>query len=384
MQTTIIFTLISLSIFLFTWCTSRVPSDTCRIILSTKNYPIDSIKVVWFKDKTIKEEIIHLKDGSGEIDIKVPELTSLHLMSFDDSKSIAVGSGAFPAPAFPFFAENGKQVRICFDNDQWPEAAISGGEENTKYGSLWKEVGPLERRRFELLRSEVNALGDQEKITKIAKDYAETQQKVQALEEAFIINNPSKGVSLWLLEKQFFASPITEFEKRFLSLADAVRASPKGKEIQQRIAVMKKAVPGQPAPDFVKKDKDGNTISLSQLKGKYVLLDFWGTWCMPCREGHPHLVELHKKYNADIEFINVAQERIANPRKAWLAAIEKDKLTWTQILNNENEAQSNIVELYNIEAFPTKILIDKDGIIIGRYTADTKKLDEKLKTIFNK
>ncbi|HEY4150599.1 MAG TPA: TlpA disulfide reductase family protein [Chitinophagaceae bacterium] len=123
-----------------------------------------------------------------------------------------------------------------------------------------------------------------------------------------------------------------------------------------------------------KKDMNGQPVDFNALKGKYVLIDFWGSWCNPCRASHPHLKELYAKYkDKGFEIIGVAQETAKTPeeqRRLWTAAIAKDSLTWPQIMNNENSEKFDAVKEYLVGAFPTKILLDRDGNIIGRYVGN--------------
>ena len=126
---------------------------------------------------------------------------------------------------------------------------------------------------------------------------------------------------------------------------------------------------GMPAKNFEKKDMNGKTVSLEELRGKYVLLDFWGSWCAPCRASHPHLKELYEKYKKQVVFINVAQENVKDQneaRKLWKTAVKEDGLTWTQILNNEGRETCDMIRLFNIYSFPTKVLIDPNGIVVAR------------------
>lgn len=138
-----------------------------------------------------------------------------------------------------------------------------------------------------------------------------------------------------------------------------------------------------------KKDMNGNPVDFNALKGKYVLIDFWGSWCKPCRASHPHLKELYAKYkNKGFEIIGVAQELAKTPeecRALWTGAVAKDSLTWLQIMNNENSEKFDAVKEYTVGAFPTRILLDRNGNIIGRYvgngpagSAFTAKLEELL------
>lgn len=123
-----------------------------------------------------------------------------------------------------------------------------------------------------------------------------------------------------------------------------------------------------------KKDGNGKPVNFEVLKGKYVLLDFWGSWCGPCRASHPHLKELYSKYkNKGFEIVGIAQEHSASAadRLLWTEAIAKDGLTWTQVLNNENRDKFDVVSEYGVTAFPTKILLDKEGNIIARYIGNS-------------
>ena len=144
---------------------------------------------------------------------------------------------------------------------------------------------------------------------------------------------------------------------------------------------------GGPAPDFTKLDANGKSVSLSQFKGKYVLLDFWGSWCSPCRQAMPHLKELYAAYAPKgFEVLGISSEKVSSQSQAeamWKQAIEKDGLPWTNVLNNEPAMKQDVVQMFSIEAYPTQILLDKEGKIIGKWTGSGNKgVDEKLKEIF--
>jgi thiol-disulfide isomerase/thioredoxin len=121
-------------------------------------------------------------------------------------------------------------------------------------------------------------------------------------------------------------------------------------------------------------DVNGKSVDFAALKGKYVLIDFWGSWCAPCRASHPHLKELYAKYKEKgFEIIGVSQEHAETAeerRKLWTDAIAKDGINWLQVMNNENLEKFDAVKEFGVLAFPTKILLDRDGNIIGRYTGN--------------
>jgi thiol-disulfide isomerase/thioredoxin len=120
-----------------------------------------------------------------------------------------------------------------------------------------------------------------------------------------------------------------------------------------------------------KKDMNGNKIDLKATHARYVLLDFWGSWCHPCRLSHPHLKELYAQYkDKGFEIIGIAQEAgkdTAQQVKTWEKAVQEDGLTWRQVLNNKNGEQFDAVTEFGIASFPTKILLDSDGNIVATF-----------------
>ncbi len=124
---------------------------------------------------------------------------------------------------------------------------------------------------------------------------------------------------------------------------------------------------GESAPEFSAKLINGGSFSLHSLRGKYVLLDFWGSWCGPCRTENPELVSLYQSFGptntqTDFEIVSVAIER--NPQSA-LKAIERDGLNWPYHICQEGRFNSEIAKQYGVREIPTKYLIDREGQIIA-------------------
>lgn len=138
---------------------------------------------------------------------------------------------------------------------------------------------------------------------------------------------------------------------------------------------------------LTKSDLNGQALNRSELKGKYVLLDFWGSWCLPCRFTHPHLKEAYSKYKSKgFEIIGIATEASPDLEKArisWKKAVKEDQIGWIQILNNENVDSFDAVKVFGIGVFPTKILLNPEGKEIARYSGGAStEFDAKLKEIF--
>lgn len=149
------------------------------------------------------------------------------------------------------------------------------------------------------------------------------------------------------------------------------------KQMNKLVTSMGFVVVGQPAPDFTLPDPQGKMISLSSLRGKYVIIDFWASWCMPCRNANPHMVSLFKTYGG--KGLNIIGVSLDRDKAAWIKAIADDSLTWPQVYADG----SDVTELYGVEAIPYTVLIDKDGAIIAKNPI-TSELDAKLKELLAK
>lgn len=161
--------------------------------------------------------------------------------------------------------------------------------------------------------------------------------------------------------------PLDSVKQIFNSYSTELQTSYYGQQNAERIRALEGGGPGAKAKNFVAADLNGNQVSLEQFKGKsYVLLDFWATWCVPCRAESPFLVELNTKFKSKgLQIISIADD---DDRKlAWKKAIRDDKTgDWIHVLKGAG-TDHDLGKLYAIQPIPTKILIGKDGTILMRY-----------------
>jgi len=178
----------------------------------------------------------------------------------------------------------------------------------------------------------------------------------------------------------------------YQGLADDLKSSIKGNEILAEVENAKKILEaqgrteiGKIAPEFSAPTPEGNMLSLSEVKGKITLIDFWAAWCGPCRRENPNLVQIYEKYHdKGLEIIGVSLDgntRQADPKAAWVKAIADDNLTWPQI-SNLNYFNGPIVRMYNIKSIPSSFILDAEGKIVAKNLRGAA-LEEKIAELLN-
>ncbi|WP_343590864.1 redoxin domain-containing protein [Flavobacterium sp.] len=210
----------------------------------------------------------------------------------------------------------------------------------------------------------------------------------------FMKDNPKSYYSLFLLRMNTRNLKYDEAKAYYDSFNPLYKKGEMAKSLEADIENMKKGVPGAPAGPFNTVDINGNPLKLEDFKGKYLLVDFWASWCVPCRKGNPHLLKLYGEYKPKgLEILGVSDDDRAHDK--WRKAVEKDGIgVWKHVLRGYElkegtyekiNPEKDISEGYNIHVLPTKILVDPNGIIVARYDGgedDDARMDADLKRIF--
>jgi len=170
-------------------------------------------------------------------------------------------------------------------------------------------------------------------------------------------------------------------EPLFLAINEEYRNTDDGKAFAKRLNAAKMIGTGKKALDFTQNDTEGKPVNLSDFRGKYLLLDFWASWCGPCRMENPNLVKAYAKYNdKGFEILGVSLDK-KDGKEDWLKAIKNDKLTWTNV-SDLNYWNNEVSLLYGVRAVPQNYLIDPEGVIVAQNLRG-EDLDKFLEELFS-
>lgn len=194
----------------------------------------------------------------------------------------------------------------------------------------------------------------------------------------FIRNHPASRTAAELVYRM--AGIATEdnniFQNLWQTLSPEMQVSYFGKKAVQQIEIMKNPpIIGRVAPNFTIPDTASNDVSLSDFKGKYVLLDFWGHWCGPCIMSFPKAKALYEKHRDKLEMIGIALEG-ADDKDKWLSAIRKNEANRTQLSDFKGNDSETFLR-YKIIKYPTYLLLDKDGVVLER-SSNLEAIERKL------
>lgn len=281
---------------------------------------------------------------------------------------------------FSFFLEKGKII-IEGNVDSLEALSFTGTPSNNEMTAGRKFTNAV----YERIKAEQEELkkykeGD-EAHKHVTGLIAAGFDSIQLYELEFIKAHPASQVSSIYLYVKQDKLPVDELEALYNGLSNEVRANDMVSMIPQKINARRSVAVGHTAPDFVSTDTGGRAVKLSDFKGKYVLLEFWASWCVPCRQQSPHLLEMYKRYgDKGFTILQFSMDDAAAATK-WKEAIRKDGLLWTQ-LSDLSGFDSKVAKLYSVQPIPDNFLIDPSGKILARGILG-EELEAKLKEVLN-
>jgi len=271
--------------------------------------------------------------------------------------------------------------------DLLKKAKISGSQINDDNQKLLAQLQPLNEKARDL-KAEVDATPNEKKNTPefqnaMQAKYKQLQETQKGILKTFILTNTDSYLSLLVLNSVGGPSPdVAELDPLYNALSDRLKATETAKIFKASLEKARLTAVGVMAPDFTQADVNGSPVKLSSFKGKYVLIDFWASWCGPCRQENPNVVKVYNKYkDKNFTILGVSLDR-PEGKNDWLAAIKNDGLSWTQVSDLKfwnNEAAG----LYFISAIPSNFLIDPSGKIIAKNLRGDD-LESKLEEVLGK
>ncbi|MBL0274291.1 MAG: AhpC/TSA family protein [Chitinophagaceae bacterium] len=242
---------------------------------------------------------------------------------------------------------------------------IEGSKSHKEFDTFIKGFMPLAK-QVNSLANTINSTMPGADRDKLMVTYNSTQEMVQKEIDKFIKDKPKSYVAPFILNvTHSFNENIVMLESRFKSLDEKIRQSEADSQFEQYIADGKIGAIGTEALDFSQPDTTGTPISLSSFRGKYVLVDFWASWCGPCRAENPNVVENYNKFNSkNFTVLGVSLDRPGQKDK-WINAIHEDNLTWTHVSDLQFWSNSAAL-LYKVKGIPQNILVNPEGKIVAK------------------
>lgn len=294
--------------------------------------------------------------------------------------------GSFPAKSSQFHCFVSPGAKIIFKGEitDFVNAYPTGDKTNKSFAKLLRQINPLQNRS---LNAEVkmadNAISDSVIMHNLQDSVNIWDEEVISIKKDFLKKNPASIAAIWLLSDMIIRSQLTDSESiAFFKNMDKTKlvAVPYYQAVAKRVDGMSATLTGKKVPGVESKNTyDGSNFNLSSLQGKYVVLDFWGTWCGPCVSGMPKMKTYRDKYKGKLEIVGIASESDNGER--WIKFLTNhSEYNWPQVLSKKNE--EDFILKFNVAGFPTKIIVGPDGLIVNRYVGEDdeiyKKLDELL------
>ena len=379
----------NLLLLIFLFMSPNLIAQVKEFTVSGKISGLDSKYMnIVYKDefgKTIRDSIPVNNEMFTYIS-KIGEMTMMTIWPNVERVVKRTSGGYFPAKSslMQFVAFPGAKIHFSGKITDFVNAYPNGDNVNKDLTRLNKAINPLMNKSVNIQLQIANkVITDSLKIKEASDEMKKLNEEVVTIKKKFVQKNPSSAIAAWLLSDLMIRSQVSNETATLLFEnlnSKKLNSIPFYTEVRERVQGIRSTAVGKTAPEINSMNTyDGKRFDLSSLRGKYVVLDFWGTWCGPCISGMPRLQEYLSKYSDKMEIVGVAQESDDGSR--WRKFLDTNKpYQWHQVLSRKDE---DYILKFNVAGFPTKIIVDPNGKIVERFVGETdaiyEKLDELLK-----
>lgn len=202
-------------------------------------------------------------------------------------------------------------------------------------------------------------------IYKLQQVYQSFVDRIEKYNNDYIDKNPSSYVSVLLLEDMMYnpTASIKKLKQQYEKLSSDLKNTKKGLALKKHLEKLTVIEVGMEAPDFKAPNPQGKAVSLKESLGKLTLLEFWASWCKPCRQENPYIVAMYNDFHS--KGLNIVSVSLDESLDQWVKGIADDDLRWVHV-SNLKSWQEPIANLYNVKSIPSTFLIDEKGIIIAK------------------
>jgi thiol-disulfide isomerase/thioredoxin len=337
-----------------------MPGATARVNGHIRNLK-DSITFYWNDETGPKSETV-----------KVVDEKFTWIKNFTSPQKIML---ATRMRYMQFFVEN-KAITIEGNADSLYYSKVTGSATQDEFVKYNQSIEPIRAAQYKLF-SELRKTENQALKAELQRKVDSIDSVVDDRRKSYVKNNANSPVSVSLVEDVSIVGEYGKVNEYFQLLSGQAKQTTTGKRLADRVEVLKRSTIGSYVKDFTMNSMDGKTIRMSDFKGKYLFIDFWASWCGPCRAENPNVLKAYENYK-DKSFAVLGISIDDNTGK-WKEAVEKDKMPWTQVLNNKG-SENDVAAYYGIQAIPSTMLLDADGKIIA-LNLRGEKLHEELQKV---
>lgn len=348
------------------------------------------IKLVSYMDSNRTSKVIDsvlFKNGTFELKGKVqgPELMTLLITPgnwavrlFVENGKITVDGDTTGAEHYDYTAygmdkgANLTKFKVSGSRTQDEYQKFENDPQQLKFKSVFAELNKAKAADYEAQRAQADS---------ISKLYKAWQWNYI---NDFVAKNPTSVAGVYMFSNYYQFEPgmtVSEIESMLAKFESTAKASVYYAGLARQLEMRKRVAPGSLAPDFTLLKRDSTSFTLSSLKGKYVMIDFWASWCKPCREAIPHWKQVYQKYkDKGLEMVSVSND---SRWKDWFKALDQERMPWIQVCDEfpVKNMPARVGTLYQTPSLPCYVLLDKEGKILV-HTITEKDIDNKLATVF--